>query len=100
MAVLSNEVYSPQGFVGELTGNFYIFNDDNDIDTIHELLRQNGIETEESPLWDYPLNEIDHIVENKLNVVLVEIGYFDEKDYLQKEFRWFEVPEHMIEKFN
>jgi NAD(P)H-dependent FMN reductase len=65
-----------------------------------KVFEQNGIETEETPLWDYPLNEIDHIVENNLNVVLVEIGYFDENDYLQKEFRWFEVPENMIEKFN
>lgn len=100
MAVLSNEAYSPQGFIGELTDKYYIFNEDNDIDTIHDLLRQNGLETEESPLWDYPLDEIDHIVENKLNVVLVEIGYFDDDDILHKELRWFEVPENMIEKFN
>jgi hypothetical protein len=42
-------------------------------------------------LWNYPLNEIDHIVENKIDVVLVDCSHFED-DYWITELRWFEVP--------
>jgi hypothetical protein len=35
--------------------------------------------------WDYPLNEIDEIIENELRVVLVEDG--------KNNFRFFQIPE-------
>jgi hypothetical protein len=44
-------------------------------------------------LFDYPLSEIDHIVENKINVVLVDVSGFDKNGIWQHEYRWFEVPE-------
>ena len=48
-------------------------------------------------LWDYPLDEIDHIVENNLSVVLVDTTYIannDDGDVIQvPEYRWFQVPE-------
>lgn len=44
--------------------------------------------------WDYPLSEISHIVENKLNVVLVKCSMLNsEKGELEESVRWFEVPE-------
>jgi hypothetical protein len=44
-------------------------------------------------LWDYPLDEIDHIVENELNVVLVDTSYVDDDTCeLVNEYRWFEIP--------
>lgn len=97
--VLSNAIYTPQDFVEALTEKCYIFNSDNDIARIHALLTQNGVEDEDSPLWDYPLSEIEHIVENHINVVLVEVVYFDEDDVFQREFRWFEVPEEYVDRF-
>lgn len=45
-----------------------------------------------NPIWDYPFVEIDHIVENKLNVVLVDISGYGEGEW-KTEYRWFEVPE-------
>jgi hypothetical protein len=39
------------------------------------------------------LDEIEHIVENGINVVLVDVSGFNEKDEWITEFRWFEVPE-------
>lgn len=97
--VLTNTIYNPQVFVEALTDNCYIFSGDNDAYTIHKLLAQNGIETEDNPLWDYPLSEIEHIVENDINVVLVEIVYFDEDDVFQREYRWFEIPEEYADRF-
>jgi hypothetical protein len=40
------------------------------------------------------MSEIDHIVENKLNVVLVECPIWNNKtEEVEYAYRWFEVPE-------
>lgn len=91
--VKSKQIYSPQNFVGEVTGRYYIHKHDDTVKEIHDLLKLNEIETDEEPLWDYPLDEIEHIVENGINVVLVDVSGFNEKDEWIAEFRWFEVPE-------
>ena len=89
--VVSNTIYTPQSYVEQLTDKCYIIND-NVIQTIHSILMQEGIESHDYPLWDYPLDEISEIVENELNVVLVDVSDFDENDEWVQEFRWFEVP--------
>lgn len=91
--VKSKQIYSPQSFVGAITGNYYIHHNEDTVGEIHKLLRLNGVETASNPLWDYPLDEIDHIVENKLNVVLVDVSGFNANDEWIQEYRWFEVPE-------
>lgn len=91
--VKSKQIYSPQNFVGAVTGRYYIHKHDDTVKEIHDLLKLNEIETDEEPLWDYPLDEIEHIVENEINVVLVDVSGFNEKDEWIAEFRWFEVPE-------
>jgi hypothetical protein len=73
---------------------------DDDIRLIHKVLRHEGFEDDDCcTLWDYPLDEIGEIVENEIDVVLVECCYFDDNDVLQKEYRWFEVPEECVYKF-
>ena len=92
--VLSKTIFSPQTFLEIVTGNCYLCNADNDIEFIHNILIQEGYEDDDScTVWDYPLDEIDEIVENQCDVVLVECCYFDDNDILQKEYRWFEVPD-------
>ena len=93
--VVTNKLYSPQEFVEVLTGKYYTWtwDNDNDIEVIHDLLYHNGIESDESPLWDYPLNEIAHIVENNINVVLVDVAVWNEEtEHFEHELRWFEIP--------
>lgn len=86
--VKSNGIYSPQNYVCAVTGNYYFFKYKlSPIEEIQELLSMNGCE-----LWDYPLTEIDHIVENSLNVVLVDCSHYKGNTYVN-EYRWFEVPE-------
>lgn len=88
MAVLSKEVYSPQHYIEAVTGNYYIFrNDTTRLDEIQALLRMNGFKN----LLNYPLTEIDHIVENKINVVLVDVSDFKDNNWVA-EYRWFEIP--------
>lgn len=92
--VKSNQIYSPQNYLESVTGNCYIINGDDDVGLIERILYENGFE-----LWSYPLSEIDHIVENKLNVVLVDCMVYNEDtcEY-EHEYRWFEVPEGFEEE--
>ena len=64
--VKSEQIYSPQNYLEGVTGNCYIINGDDDVGLIERVLYENNLD-----LWSYPLSEIDHIVENELDVVLV-----------------------------
>ena len=91
--VKSNNIYAPQNYVGAVTGTYYFFkHKEHPADEIQYLLAINDCE-----LWDYPLTEIDHIVENNLNVVLVDCSHY-EGDMYVNEYRWFEVPEDFKEE--
>ena len=95
--VKSLELYSPQSFVEKLTGFCYGFDKDNTVEEIHTLLKHHGVETEEQPLFDYPLDEIKEVVEREAPVVLVDTTYIDDDCNLVYEYRWFEVPENFDE---
>ena len=97
--VVTNKLYTPQEFVEILTGKYYIIDGDDDIEDIHALLIHEGVESEENPLWDYPLNEIDHIVLNDINVVLVDVMVINDDDEFEHELRWFEIPAEYIDNF-
>lgn len=97
--VLSKRLWTPQTFLERITDKCYIINGDNDIEFIHDVLIGEGFEDDDLPIWDYPLDEIDEIVENDVDVVLVECCYFDDDDKLQREYRWFEVPDGCEEDF-
>jgi hypothetical protein len=94
--VKSEQIYSPQNYLEAVTGNCYIHSGDDDVEFIREILVENGYTDE---LWDYPLSEIDHIVENELDVVLVEcMVYNEETEEFEHVYRWFEVPEDFEEE--
>lgn len=98
--VLSKKLWTPQTFLEVITDKCYIINGDNDAEFIHDVLRGEGFEDDDCcTVWDYPLDEIDEIVENDVDVVLVECCYFDDNDKLQHEYRWFEVPDGCEEDF-
>ena len=87
------EIYSPQNFVEKLTGYCYGFDQDDTVAEIHNLLKKHGVETDDSPLFDYPLDEIEEIIANEVPVVLVDTTYINENYEMIHEYRWFEVPE-------
>lgn len=92
--VKSEKLYSPQSYLEAVTGDCYVVSGANDIETIQCVLDDHGFN-----LWDYPMSEIDHIVENKLNVVLVAcIVVNEETDEFEHIYRWFEVPEDFKEE--
>lgn len=94
--VKSEQAYNPQNYVATITGQYYIFRSDNIdklVEEIESCLKKNDFDC----LWNYPLSEIDHIVENKLNVVLVELTGDDEDGEWKTVYRWFEVPEDFTE---
>lgn len=97
---ICKDVYTPQTFLEEITGNCYTMDGDDDTITIHQILKQNGLENDTTDtLWDYPLEEIDEVIEANTDVVLVEVCRFDENNTLVKEYRWFEIPDGFVERF-
>ena len=94
--VVSKKLWTPQTFVEAITGKCYIIKGDDDVGLISRLLEENDF----GNLWDYPIDEIDHIVENSIPVVLIDcMVYSEEKDQYEHEYRWWEVPEDKIEWF-
>ena len=92
--VKSEQIYSPQTFVEAITGLYYVSEGEDDVTFVEEKLALNGFE-----LWNYPLTEIDHIVENNLNVVLVDcMVWSEETEEFEHQYRWFEVPEDFKEE--
>ena len=92
--VKSERIYSPQNYLEIITDKCYIINGEDDIEFIQGVLANEGFE-----LWDYAMSEIDHIVENNLNVVLVDCMVVNEEtDEFEHQYRWFEVPEDFKEK--
>ena len=92
--VKSEQIYSPQNYLEGVTDNCYIIRGDDDVSLIERILCENGYE-----LWNYPMSEIDHIVENNLNVVLVDCMVVNEEtDQFEHQYRWFEVPDGFEEE--
>lgn len=92
--VKSEKIYSVQDYLEAVTEKCYIISGEDDIEFTHNVLAHEGLE-----LWDYPLSEIDHIVENKLNVVLVDCMVVNEEtDQFEHQYRWFEVREDFKEE--
>lgn len=92
--VKSEQIYSPQNYLMAVTGECFIIRGDNDIEAIEVLLDELGF-----CLWSYPLSEIDHIVENELDVVLVDCMWVNpDTDEFEHVYRWFEVPEDFKEE--
>lgn len=87
--VKSEKIYSPQNYLELMTGVCYFIDGENDVEFIEKILDEDCNST-----WSYPLSEIDHIVENGLNVVLVDCMVVNEDtDNFEHVYRWFEVPE-------
>lgn len=84
--VCSEKVLSPVEYLK------IIFPDENfPITTVNMMMSSNDVRNlldnkGRQDLWDYPLDEIDEIVENKCFVALV---HFDDGN--EEEYRWFEV---------
>ena len=85
--VKSKKIYNIQNFCNEFLGFYPIIKvEENEL---RKILDVNNFED----LWDYPLDEIDHIVENDLNVVLVDTSYVDDNTHeIISEYRWCEIP--------
>ena len=92
--IKSEKIYSPQNYLMAVTGECYIIRGENDIESIEVILEDYDLE-----LWNYPLSETDHIVENNLNVVLVDCMVVNpDTDQFEHQYRWFEVPEDFTEE--
>lgn len=86
--VKSEQVLVPQVYLEKVLGKFYFLKDyNNPPNEIQCILKKNGVDAR-----DYPLSEIDRIVEKEIDVVLVDCSHYEGTTFIS-EFRWFEVPE-------
>ena len=93
--VKSGQIYSPQNYLMAVTGKCYMYDGENDIVFINNRLHENDMDY----LWDYPMSEIEHIVQNDIDVVLVDCMVVNpEIDQFEHQYRWFEVPEDFKEE--
>ena len=105
--VKSNKIYSPQQYLEAVTGKCYIVDGDDDVsfidrkiqEFIEQMELENPFDWRGVTLFDYPLDEIDEIVENEVDVVLVDcVVWNDETKEFEHEYRWWEVPEYFEEE--
>lgn len=84
--VKSVGIWAPQNYVGLVTGTYYCFkHKEPPVSEIKKLLKVNG-----KTLRSYPMDRIDLVVKNKVNVVLVDVSHYHGDTYIN-EYRWFEV---------
>lgn len=78
-ANFSNEVWDVQDYVEEITGSKPHYTSLNDM--------EKDFEEKDICLWNYPICEVEHIIQNKLKVCLVKF----ETLYGGYEYRWCEL---------
>lgn len=83
--VKSERVYTAPSYLKEITGKWIQTKGMSEVELIEETVG--------NELWNYPLTEIDHIVENNINVVLVACIKWNCEDDYNIVYRWCEVPE-------
>lgn len=84
--IVSNELFSPQAYLEEVTGECYILQGDDDMLGIKEVLTLHGNHNKRI----YKLKEVDKLTDG--NFVLVEIGCYDEMENKWfTELRWCEI---------
>ena len=105
--VKSNKLYSPQQYLEAVTGKCYIVDGDDDVlfidrkiqEFIEQMELENPCDWQGITFLNYPLVEIDHIVEVEVDVVLVDcMVWNDGTKEFEHEYRWFEVPEDFEEE--
>lgn len=85
--IKSNHIYSLQNFFESYFGFCPITTGDEN--ELRNLLDSNGYNN----LWDYPMDEIEHIVENEIPVVLVDTSFVNKCGEICIEHRWVEIPD-------
>ena len=92
--IKSKTIYSLQNFFESYFGFCPITTGDEN--ELRNLLDSNGYDN----LWDYPMDEIEHIVENDIPVVLVDTSYINKKGEICSEHRWVELPDAFSPNWN
>lgn len=92
--VKSEKIYTPQQYICAVTGLCFYFPEEDTIAEIQDKLDRYCFDN----LGNYPLTEIDHIVENQLNVVLVDVSGFYGGSEIKPQYRWYEVPDDFKEE--
>lgn len=84
--ILSDKVYTPQDYLKAVLNKNFELNSNNEVEEIEVIT-----ESADENLWSYPLTEIEHILEENMNVVLVKCKVLNkETGVVEDVYRWFE----------
>lgn len=92
--VKSQYIYTPQSYIEKMTGECFIFNQEETYVEIEDILDDCF---GEGAYWSHSFEEIDYIVQEELPVVLVDVSGFYGTKEMQQMYRWFEVDEDFEE---
>lgn len=88
MNIVSKKLYSPFEYLKLVTGKDHIISGNDTIACVEEILEREGYYY----LWNFPLDEMEEIIEHDLRVVLVDCLVLNEETKkMEHEYRWFEV---------
>lgn len=98
---IHNKIVSAETYIEYVTGCHHDLKRPDQIEEMAEIMEQTG----NDELWDYALDEIEHVLENDTPVVLVDIyGTTMDDSTMHHLQRWYELPDdnsnYIQEKFN
>lgn len=97
--IMYDGVLTPQQYLELMTGNYYCLDADNQLEIVEHILDERfGT----NAYWNFSLESINELIENKYKVVLVEIVNIVEKNNKaeqEKLYRWFEVPDEWTKEY-
>ena len=85
--IVFNGILSVEEYLLLITGKHYDLSAPNRFEEIADILRLEG----HNDLWDFPLDEIDEVIEAETSVILVRVPSLNEQGEEEIFYRWFEV---------
>lgn len=83
-------VISAETYIEYITGEHYELKRPDQFEEIAEIMEKTGNDC----LWDFPIDEIEEILENDTPVVLVDVyGTTIDNNTMHHVHRWFELPD-------
>ena len=86
---IHDKIISAETYIEFITGKHYNLKRPDQFEEIAEIMKETG----NYDLWDFPINEIEEILENDTPAVIVDIyGTTIDDNTMHHVQRWFELP--------
>lgn len=86
-----DKIISAETYIEFITGKHYDLERPDQFEEMAEIMRETG----NDDLWDFPIEDIEEILENDTPVVLVDVyGTTIDDNTMHHVHRWFELPDN------